>query len=155
MPSRQPRFSHRRSDGMSLVEVLVTLVSTSVGVLGIAALQLATLRSNHDAYMQLQATALATSMLERIRSNPSGFRSGDYDRVDFNSTAAASVRAQADLEAWQTDIDRQLPGGSPISAGSIQRQAGSNLVTITVRWKALATAGQAANARTLSVQSEL
>lgn len=133
--------------------MLATLVCTSVGVLGIAALQLATLRSNQDAYMQLQAGALAASMLERIRSNPVGLRAGDFDSVDFNSTAAANGAMQPDLAAWQAEIDRQLPGGPALAAGAVKRDPASNVVTVTVRWKVPMTDQN--HVRTFSVEAEL
>lgn len=149
------RFIGRRGvTGMSLVEVLVTLVSTSVGLLGIAALQLATLRSNHDAYMQLQAADLAGSILERIRGNPAAFRNGEYDDVAFNSTSAAGARAHADLHAWQMDIDRRLPGGAEVSAGSLRRRDDSSLITVTIRWKPTSSDPSSA-IRTLSIHSEI
>lgn len=122
----------RRSAGMSLVEVLVALVSTSVGLLGVAALQLATVRGAQEANVRLQATALASSMLERIRVNPRGFRSGEY-RVTFNGRGP-SGRSGEDIREWQAEIDRTLPGGIKWAAGAIDTQPGTNVVVVTIRW---------------------
>ena len=68
--------------GMTLIEVLVTLVLTSVGLLGVAALQLTTLKSNQESYVRSQATMLAADMLDRMRSNQVGFIAGNYDMAN-------------------------------------------------------------------------
>lgn len=59
----------RRSFGFSLVEVLVALVVLSVGMLGIAALYVESLRSTRTALIRSQAVILAADMGERIRAN--------------------------------------------------------------------------------------
>ncbi|WP_206606719.1 type IV pilus modification protein PilV [Steroidobacter cummioxidans] len=69
--------------GFTLVEILVTVVLISVGLLGVAALQLTTLRGNQDAYVRSQASVLAGDILDRMRVNPFDFRANGYS-VDFN-----------------------------------------------------------------------
>ena len=56
--------------GMSLIEVLVTVLVLSVGLLGIAALQFVSKRSNFEALQRTTATMLAYDILERMRANP-------------------------------------------------------------------------------------
>lgn len=131
---RMQAKSTSRVRGMTLVEMLVTLVSASVGLLGIAALQLVSLRSNQEAYLRLQASALADSILDRIRANPKGFIDAEYDNIVFNGTGTAGTRAGTDLKAWQAEVDRLLPGGANAAAGAIRRKPSSNVVTITIRW---------------------
>lgn len=118
--------------GFTLVEILVTVVLVSVGLLGVAALQLTTLRGNQDAYVRSQASVLAGDILDRMRVNPFDFRSGAYS-VDFNGKGDASTRAGKDLRDWQDEIDRTLPGTDQESAGRVVRNG--NVVTITIRWR--------------------
>lgn len=146
--------ARRKHAGMSLVEVLVTLVSSSVGLLGIAALQLVSLRSNQEAYVRLQASSLASSMLERIRTNQQGFLNDEYSNVTFNATGAAGARASSDLLAWQAEIDRTLPGGADTAAGAIERVPGANVVTVTVRWGGQSNRPDTAT-NTLKVRTEI
>ena len=54
-----------QNSGFTLVEVLVTLVILSVGLLGIAALQTASLRNNLDSAMRSQASLLAADIAVR------------------------------------------------------------------------------------------
>lgn len=120
--------------GMSLVEVLVTLVSTSVGLLGIAALQLVSVRSNQEAHARLQATALTASILDGMRVNRAGVANGEYRNISFNSSGNVDLRSGADLAWWQNEIDRTLPGGPVAAAGAIEQPPNSNIVVVTVRW---------------------
>lgn len=55
--------------GMSLIEVLITVVVLAVGLLGIAALQLMSKKSNFEAVQRTTATLLANGMIERMRNN--------------------------------------------------------------------------------------
>ncbi len=153
--SSGPTTNCRGQTGMSLVEVLVTLVATSVGLLGVAALQLVTVRSNQEAYARLQASMLASSLLESMRANSPGFRNGDYSNIDFDSIGPANTRAGSDLGAWQAQIDRVLPGGGDVAGGAVSQAPGTNVVTITIRWGVQSGAVRGGAPNTLSVRSEI
>lgn len=58
--------------GSSLIEVLVTLLIFSVGLLGLAAMQLNALQGSTDSGQRSQATWIAQDMAERFRANPEG-----------------------------------------------------------------------------------
>lgn len=119
--------------GMTLIEVLVSLVLISVGLLGIAALQLTTLKSNQESYTRTQASVLAADILDRIRANQRGFLAGAYE-VAPNGTGAAATPAGDDLLEWQNSIDRLLPGGAAVAGGSIDIDLATNIVTVTIQW---------------------
>lgn len=134
--SRIAIASPRVQRGFTLVEILVTLVLVSVGLLGVAALQLTTLRGNQESYVRSQASVLAADILDRIRANPLAFRDGAYD-VTWDGTGTTSTRAGDDLRAWQQAIDSLLPGGANgNTAGRIVRASagGRHIVTVSIRW---------------------
>ena len=58
--------------GSSLIEVLVTLLVFTVGMLGLAALQLNALQGSSDSAQRSQTTWLLQDIAERIRANPEG-----------------------------------------------------------------------------------
>ena len=123
--------------GMTLVEVLVTLVLISIGLLGVAALQLTTMKNNQESYVRSQATMLAADMLDRMRSNQVGFVTGNYDMANdatgFDQAGASGTVAADDIAAWQASINRLLPGSDGDAAGRIVRN--DRIVTITIRWR--------------------
>ncbi len=59
-----------RSHGFSLIEVLVTLVVFSVGLLGTAAMQIVSKKATYDAVQRTAAAMVASDLLERMRANP-------------------------------------------------------------------------------------
>lgn len=85
MGSRYP--SHRRTTrGFSLIEVMISLVIASVGLLGLAALILGGLRATTSAAHRTAAVELAHEMAERMRANYEGVAAGAYNSL----TAAVS-----------------------------------------------------------------
>jgi type IV pilus assembly protein PilV len=152
----------RKQRGFTLIEVLVTVVLISGGLLGVAALQLTTLRGNQEAYVRSQASVLASDILDRIRANPFAFRLGGYD-VTLNGTGVDTTRAGQDLKAWQDTIDQLLPGGVDISGGSIRRipAVTGRVVEITIQWRERSPGDgtnandTAAGVRTFQTRSEI
>lgn len=76
---------HQR--GTNLIEVMVAMSILSIGLLGLAMLQLQGLKHNTDAYLRTQATFLASELMERIRVNLSS--AGAY--VSDSTTAPAAL----------------------------------------------------------------
>ncbi len=62
-------MTHRYAQGFTLIEVLIAVFVLSVGMLGVAALQVTSKRTNFDAVQRTTATLLAQELLERIRTN--------------------------------------------------------------------------------------
>jgi type IV pilus assembly protein PilV len=148
------RMTERKQAGMTLVEVLVAVVLISVGLLGVAALQLTSLRGNQDSYARSQAAVLAGDIIERMRANQLGFGRGDYDPA----AGAAGTIAATDIARWQATIDQVLPGGAAVAQGSIVRNG--NIVTVTVQWnereeQATAQTRNPADLPTFQVRSEI
>ena len=56
-------------DGFTLLEVLVTLVIMSIGLLGLASLQLRSLQYTHASYQRTLASIYAKDMAERMWTN--------------------------------------------------------------------------------------
>jgi len=138
-------FKHTR--GFSLMEILVTVIVLSIGLLGLAGLQLSSLKYNHSAYLRSQATFLANDIIDRMHANRNIARAGSYD-IAIGAAAAAAPgncngsvtdtctpadMATLDLSDWKTRLSAILPGGD----GSISRTVGANdqiLATITIQW---------------------
>lgn len=59
----------RQQAGLSLLEVLIATVVLSAGLLGLAGLQAAGMKTTHNSFQMQQATWLIQEFLERMRAN--------------------------------------------------------------------------------------
>jgi type IV pilus assembly protein PilV len=121
----------QRSRGFSLIEVMVSVVILSIGLLGTAGLMGASVKSTNTAYYRSQATVLADDYLDRMRANLKAARAGDYDlAIDKDCTAPASTMALYDCTEWKTALTDTLPEGK----GAVEVTAGSGDVKILISW---------------------
>lgn len=108
--------------GTSLIEVLVSLLVLSGGLMGMAGVQAVSLRNNQSAYFRTQATTLTTDIVERMRANKTGVDNGDYDDVVGAATAACNTAAGCtsaqlaaqDILEWEARVAAALPGGDGV-----------------------------------------
>ncbi|MCB1637658.1 MAG: type IV pilus modification protein PilV, partial [Thiothrix sp.] len=73
-----------RQRGFNLIEVLAAALILSVGLLGLAGLQVSTLKNTQNASSRQQASFQVYELLERMRSNRDAARRGDYAGVNTN-----------------------------------------------------------------------
>ena len=152
---------HRKCRGVSLIEVLISIVLISIVLLGVAAMALTSMNETQSAYYRSQANALAYDIADRVRLN-SGFALLDDDNYEFDSSIGADLpsavvcsaavngcsdsdRASHDLREWAenfTDIAGiGVDGASyqaliPNATGQIARNdANPEQVTVTVSWQ--------------------
>lgn len=131
--------ANRSSTGFTLIEVLVALVVMSIGLLGLAALQVQGMKYNSDAYFRTQATTLAYDLIDRMRANAVAARNGQYvataaptGPVDCEASACTAAElAKYDLQRWYQALGARLP--KPLDQPSSVQSAGGQH-TITIRW---------------------
>ncbi len=113
---RKTQAARRQQSGFSLIEVLVSTLILTVGILGVAAMQMLSFQTNQSAYMRSQAIFLAQDILDRMRANPDGYRGTTvYNSVDTNVSStipgapgcvtspagcSPTQMAQQDLREW-------------------------------------------------------
>jgi len=138
---RHVKHSHiQRQQGFTLLEVLIALLILSIGLLGLAALQTTSLRSNQMASMRTTATQLAYDISDRMRANPTGVAAAEYVLAGGTTPTGTSMGA-LDLIEWNLAVVA-LPGGR----SSITQCDGTSVppcdgVThvITVQWDEMRT----------------
>lgn len=121
-----------RQRGITMVEVLVTMVVVAVGLLGIAALILNNLKSTGSAYARAQAGVLAGDMVDRMRANRVTAEVADspYNLSLAETPDPANGLPQAELTQWRAALAAAVPQGT----GSVALDAATSKVTVTVQW---------------------
>jgi type IV pilus assembly protein PilV len=127
----------RAPKGFTMLEVLISIVVISFGLLGIAGLQAFALKNNQGAGQRMTTTMLANDMVERVWS------SNKNDRVLYNAPSLASYQTPVascltvagcsttdlvnnDLNEWQLRIAASLPSGAGIICQDASPDDGNN-----------------------------
>ena len=104
----------------------MALLALSIGLLGVAGMQLTGLRANLSSSWRSQATYLSYGIIDRMRVNRTS--SALYTAGLGAAPAPANAVAAADLAAWKANLAATLPAGD----GTVGVAAG--FVTVTVQW---------------------
>jgi type IV pilus assembly protein PilV len=130
---RHAQHRERSERGFTLVEAMVALVVLSVGLLGIAGLQITSLKVNHGSATRTQAVYLAYDIIDRMRANPAAAINGDYN-IALGATPAGGTVAGDDLVSWTQNIAAALPAGAVQPGGSVQLDPASKVLTVSIVW---------------------
>jgi len=123
---------HQR--GVSLIESMVALLVISIGLLGIASLQITAMQQNANALNHSQAVWAAYNMADRVRANASEFASyadidtsNAYSQDCLGASCSNVQMVTADAADWSEAV-QTLPAGRGLITGDATELA------ITVLW---------------------
>ena len=156
--------SLRRQSGLNLIEILVAALILSVGLLSMAGLQVASLRSVQNATQKQQAAFIVHELLERMRSNRQAALDGNYNvavscaatppqNCSANTVCSPAQVATYDLYTLQcgenaattmrSGVNDQLLDGQ-LQVGCVATGCDDG-VTVTLNWSELLLSEEAAN----------
>lgn len=149
--------SPRRVRGATLMEVLVSVFVLSIGVLGVAGLQVTAKRSNYEATQRATAASLAQDIVERMRSNPQQLaiytNSGAGRIIDGSTMALVSCTtdcqptslAQYDLYELEQAANGVTETAGGVNVGGLSLpttcisgpNGGPGVYTVAIAWRGL------------------
>ncbi|MBA3732597.1 MAG: type IV pilus modification protein PilV, partial [Gammaproteobacteria bacterium] len=126
-----------------MIEVLITILIMSVGLLGAAAMQAAALKGGNDSILRSKAVASVADISDRIRANIGGLAS--YQRAlsatpvpnppnCIANQCSAAEMATYDMSQWLAALQDAASGLPGAQAAIVQAVAPPGLLTITVQW---------------------
>ena len=165
----------RHQSGFSLIEVMIAVVVLSLGLLGVAGLQLSSVRNTQGSYLRSQAVVYMNDLAERIYSNSPGVLTySSYTNVG-NCAAPAQICAResttgtvpavctpAQMATYDLfAVACGMPNGTGRAGGVVNALPGGQLqttctapctattpITITVNWTDTGSSGNSnANAQ--------
>ncbi len=128
-------------NGFSLIELLVTVVIFSVGLLGVAGLQIVSKRATFEAMQRTTASEVAYGLLEDMRANGPALESyvlkaqiGQYSMgtaptntaltcADATLPCTEDAVATRDLSHWETVLDGAMEVGPTGGVGGLMSPA--------------------------------
>ncbi|MCX4026044.1 type IV pilus modification protein PilV [Endozoicomonas sp. SM1973] len=142
--------------GVGLIEILISILVLSIGLLGLAGLQAVGLKNNSQSFDRSYAVFLASNILDRIRANPTADYTtevNDEPSITANkcekSSCDVSVLRDYDLSQWKCllghfnqhancstlkfggdEQDAQVQGLLNDGTGSIIRNGSRYIITI-------------------------
>ncbi|MCB1876910.1 MAG: type IV pilus modification protein PilV [Chromatiales bacterium] len=142
-------IEHKRQAGLGMIEVLISLVVLAIGLLGVGAMQISSLRDNQRAGYRAQATMLVDELADRMRANKPALSLGNSNPYNGVTTAFATTpncssgctaanMGKADINDWYGELTRRLPSGAvakitciPIDAAC----AADSPYAVCLRWR--------------------
>jgi type IV pilus assembly protein PilV len=132
--------------GFSMVEVLVAAVVLSIGMLGLAGLQMRTLRNNQSSLERAVAVVETHAIADALRSDRVNASNGAFNIALGAADPAGTTFAAIVVAGWRANLRAELGDNA---TGAVD--CNGNLCQITVRWEEHSTAAGAGG--TLSVQT--
>jgi type IV pilus assembly protein PilV len=123
--------------GLGLIESLIALLVISIGLLGVAALQITSLKQSSSAQNHSQAVWYSYEMTDRINANRGAIlqyvgidTANTYDKDCQGSPCSPSDMVTADAQIWKNLVSK-LPSGRGVIT---QPNAGVQALQVTVMW---------------------
>jgi type IV pilus assembly protein PilV len=130
-PRRKTFNPRRRNQGVTLIEVMISVLVMGIGMLGIAAMQATALRNSQSALERSQAVIQSYSILDAMRANVAIARTGGYNMAMSCAPPTGSSLVASDQANWINSL--QGTGGiGASSCGAIS--CNTTTCTVTVRW---------------------
>lgn len=110
--------------GFSLLEVLISVLLFSVGLLALIGMQAAVVGNAMDAEYRVQASYQANRIVGRMWVDRANL-------AEYDTESGASD----DLDTWLKEVAEALPGATGSNAPKITVNAATGQVDIVIRWK--------------------
>lgn len=123
-PHAAPGSQH----GIGLIEILVTVLVLSIGLLGLAGLQFTSLRNNQSAMERSMVVVQGYSIIEAIRADTDSAKSGRFN-IGLEDNASGSTFPANAITLWREQLIKNL-GDS--AKGSVN--CNTSMCTVTIQW---------------------
>ena len=133
IPMSLPMSLSKAQRGFTMLEVLVSMIVISLGLLGHAGLQATSLKNANTAYLRSQATILSHDIVERMRVNRTVALTGSYNVAIGSTGGGGGGIVGSDLTEWKRNLLQSLPAGDgAVVVSGVGASQGN--VQVTIQW---------------------
>ena len=115
----------KHQNGVTLIEVLVSVLVLGIGLLGVAGLQTSSMRNTNSSYERTMSVILTETLVELMRSNPTLSRAGGYSLTDCAGSASLGTAA------W---VDSVQAATTESTCPTVVWDAANSRYTVTIAW---------------------
>ena len=140
-------IKRKKTRGGVLIEALISILILSIGLLGMAGLQVSAQSFQKTSWVIHRLSELVTDIGEKVRSNPTGVETGlytyskDYETsktetftlnncYSENTTCSVAQQASDDIATWVNKAQSNIPQGSALLTGG-----GTVGFVVTLLWQ--------------------
>lgn len=121
---------HSQQTGVTMIEVLVAILVSVIGLFSAMQLQLTAVTNTNSAYFRSQAVVISMGLIDQLRANPDEALAGNYD-IDLAAAVPTEGGLETtDLQQWRADLNAALPS----SDSSVACVSATRICSITVQW---------------------
>lgn len=119
----------RAQRGVGIIEVLIALLILSIGLLGMAALQVRTMRNNQSALERSMAVAETHAIADAMRADRTNAINGRFDIAIDDDAPSGTTFRETVLAAWRENLVNAL---GEDATGSVD--CNGPLCEIVIQW---------------------
>lgn len=104
----------QKQNGFTLIEVLISVLIGAIGILGISAMQLTSLKSTNSSFYRSQASLFSNEIIDYMRANRTAASNQNYDTTltelsSVTDPGAGGTIAAKEQYRWFVKMDAALP----------------------------------------------
>lgn len=142
-------LSHRQR-GFSLLEVLIAVLILSIGLMGLAGLQVVSVKGNQNAMLRSIASEAAYDLMDQFRANAQGTVNVDAWRANLKESLPSVVDDQTGVCITTTVAPcAAYPAGTAVTATGAGMSPGKVFLHVRVQWNQAAV-----NAKNFSTDAD-
>ena len=149
-------MARRAMRGLSLIEILVSVVILGIGLLGVAAMQSLALRGGQSSLEASQVVMQSNAIIEAMRANRANAGAYNTGGAWVCAVGAGGTLAQNDVANWIRTLKQDVSGAGNAAADATtcgQIDGCPNACVVSVRWDDSRAGG--ANNRTFTTRTRI
>jgi type IV pilus assembly protein PilV len=136
--------------GVGIIEILVAVLVLSIGLLGLAGLQMRTLRNNESALERGVAVVETHAIADAMRADRDNARNGTFDIAIDDPAPAGATFADVVVAGWRQNLISALGADA---TGSVD--CNGTLCDIVIRWNDSRGSGDAVALETFTINTQV